>query len=220
MAHAIPGARETLKKLAARGLVRLDQVVLAPGVREGLGQNRPERLTPEQAAAVDVLHTAVDTPGFQPFLLHGVTGSGKTEVYLRAVERALERGRGSLVLVPEIALTPQLVGRFRSRFGGDVAVLHSALKDRERLFHWQALRKGTAADLIKMAMVAVQQWLDNERLATLMILQVHDELVFEAPEDEVQRVVEHLPRLMCDVAQLAVPLVAEVGVGPDWERAH
>ncbi|WP_434387880.1 replication restart helicase PriA [Melittangium boletus] len=143
VAHAIPGARETLKKLAARGLVRLDQVVLAPGVREGLGQNRPERLTPEQAAAVDVLHTAVDTPGFQPFLLHGVTGSGKTEVYLRAVERALERGRGSLVLVPEIALTPQLVGRFRSRFGGDVAVLHSALKDRERLFHWQALRKGT-----------------------------------------------------------------------------
>ncbi|MBM7118543.1 replication restart helicase PriA [Archangium primigenium] len=143
VAHAIPGARETLKKLAARGLVRLDQVVLAPGVREGLGQNRPERLTPEQAAAVDVLHGAVDTPGFQPFLLHGVTGSGKTEVYLRAVERALERGRGSLVLVPEIALTPQLVGRFRSRFGGDVAVLHSALKDRERLFHWQALRKGT-----------------------------------------------------------------------------
>jgi len=143
VAHAIPGARETLKKLAARGLVRLDEVVLAPGVREGLGQGRPEQLTPEQAAAVEVLHSAVDAGGFQPFLLHGVTGSGKTEVYLRAVERALERGRGSLVLVPEIALTPQLVGRFRSRFGGDVAVLHSALKDRERLFHWQALRKGT-----------------------------------------------------------------------------
>ena len=63
--------------------------------------------------------------GFQPFLLHGVTGSGKTEVYLRAVEHALAQGRGSLVLVPEIALTPQLVGRFRSRFGSEVAVLHS-----------------------------------------------------------------------------------------------
>ncbi|WNG24484.1 primosomal protein N' [Cystobacter fuscus] len=143
VAHAIPGARETLRKLASRGLVRLEQVVLAPGVREGLGQNRPEHLTPEQDAAVKELHAAVDTGGFQPFLLHGVTGSGKTEVYLRAVERALEQGKGSLVLVPEIALTPQLVGRFRSRFGADVAVLHSALKDRERLFHWQALRKGT-----------------------------------------------------------------------------
>ncbi len=142
VAHAIPGARETLRKLAARGFVRIDEEVIAPGVKEGLGQGRPQQLTPEQDVAVKELHAALGTGGFQPFLLHGVTGSGKTEVYLRAVERALEQGRGSLVLVPEIALTPQLVGRFRSRFGADVAVLHSALKDRERLFHWQALRKG------------------------------------------------------------------------------
>ncbi len=143
VAHAIPGARETLKKLAQRGLVRLEEQVLQPGVREGLQQGRPAQLTPEQAAAGATLEAALDAGGFKPFLLHGVTGSGKTEVYLRAVEHARTLGKGSLILVPEIALTPQLVGRFRSRFGADVAVLHSGLKDRERLFHWQALRKGS-----------------------------------------------------------------------------
>ncbi len=76
---------------------------------------------------------ALDAGGFAPFLLHGVTGSGKTEVYLRWWSARSSMGKGALVLVPEIALTPQLVGRFRSRFGAKVAVLHSALKDRERL---------------------------------------------------------------------------------------
>src|SRR5690606_6317218 len=80
--------------------------------------------------------------------------------------------------------------------------------------------QGTAADLIKMAMIAVQQWIVAERLQTLMIMQVHDELVLEVPDDEVDLVTTHLPRLMCDVAELAVPLVAEVGVGDNWEQAH
>ncbi|MFY3431174.1 DNA polymerase I [Achromobacter mucicolens] len=80
--------------------------------------------------------------------------------------------------------------------------------------------QGTAADLIKMAMVAVQDWLDAENLKTRMIMQVHDELVLEAPDDELQVVKEALPRLMCNVATLRVPLVAEVGVGKNWEQAH
>lgn len=80
--------------------------------------------------------------------------------------------------------------------------------------------QGTAADLIKMAMVAVQQWLDTEKLQTRMIMQVHDELVLEAPESELQKVQEALPALMCNVAQLKVPLIAEVGVGKNWEQAH
>lgn len=171
VAQAIPGARETLKKLAERGLVRIEEEVIAPGVREGLQQNRPERLTPEQDAAVRVLHEAMDAGGFQTFLLHGVTGSGKTEVYLRAVEHALAAGKGSLVLVPEIALTPQLVGRFRSRFGGDVAVLHSALKDRERLYHWQALRKGT----VKIAVgVRSAIFAPVENLGLIVVDEEHD----------------------------------------------
>ncbi len=80
--------------------------------------------------------------------------------------------------------------------------------------------QGTAADLIKMAMVAVQDWLDAEQLKTIMIMQVHDELVFDVPTAEVEVLVQHLPGLMCDVAQLSVPLVAEVGMGPNWEQAH
>ena len=142
VAHAIPGARENLKKLAARNYVKLEAEAVVRGVREGLQQSRPDALTDEQTVAVETLNGALDTRAFAPFLLHGVTGSGKTEVYLQVVERALQQGRGALVLVPEIDLTPQLVGRFKSRFGPQVALLHSALKDTERLRHWQALRRG------------------------------------------------------------------------------
>lgn len=80
--------------------------------------------------------------------------------------------------------------------------------------------QGTAADLIKMAMVAVQRWLDEQQLRSRMIMQVHDELVLEVPDEELDLVREALPRLMCEVATLKVPLVAEVGVGKNWEQAH
>ena len=80
--------------------------------------------------------------------------------------------------------------------------------------------QGTAADLIKLSMVKVQQVLDAEQRATKMIMQVHDELVFEVPEAEVDWVRHEVPRLMAGVAQLRVPLLAEVGVGPNWEKAH
>lgn len=80
--------------------------------------------------------------------------------------------------------------------------------------------QGTAADLIKMAMVAVQDWLEAQQLKSLMVMQVHDELVLDVPRAEVEIVVGQLPGLMCNVASLSVPLVAEVGVGPNWEQAH
>ncbi len=80
--------------------------------------------------------------------------------------------------------------------------------------------QGTAADLIKLAMVAVQRWLTRDRLRSMLIMQVHDELVLEVPHNELDVVRETLPRLMCAVAQLRVPLVAEVGVGKNWEQAH
>lgn len=80
--------------------------------------------------------------------------------------------------------------------------------------------QGTAADLIKMAMVNVQRWLTEQGMRTLMVMQVHDELVFDVPEDEVSVLVDALPKLMCDVAQLDVPLTAEVGVGANWGQAH
>ena len=80
--------------------------------------------------------------------------------------------------------------------------------------------QGTAADLIKLAMVAVQNWLSRSTRKSRLILQVHDELLLEVPDDELGEVRAHLPRLMSQVAELAVPLVVEVGVGPNWEAAH
>ena len=101
----------------------------------------PPTLTSAQATAVDALIAA---RGFRPFLLHGVTGSGKTEVYLRVIDEALGRGEQALVLVPEISLTPQLAARFRARFPVPVAVLHSDLNDQERACAWSMARAGKA----------------------------------------------------------------------------
>jgi DNA polymerase-1 len=80
--------------------------------------------------------------------------------------------------------------------------------------------QGTAADLIKLAMIAVQNWLDTEQLGSRMVMQVHDELVLEVPEAELALVKTRLPELMAGVAELRVPLVADVGTGPNWEKAH
>ena len=117
---------------------------LAPPGR-GLGRARPARprLNPAQAAAVERVVGALDGEGSE-LLLHGVTGSGKTEVYLAAAEAAVERGSGVIVLVPEIGLTPQTVARFRARFGERVAVLHSRLSAGERRDEWERLRRGEA----------------------------------------------------------------------------
>jgi DNA polymerase-1 len=80
--------------------------------------------------------------------------------------------------------------------------------------------QGTAADLIKLSMIAVQDWIDAKKIKSRMIMQVHDELVLEVPEDELDEIGQELPRLMAGVAELAVPLLAEVGAGPNWDKAH
>jgi primosomal protein N' (replication factor Y) len=103
-------------------------------------KQRPQHLSQGQSDAVAAISGALEERRYETFLLHGVTGSGKTEVYLRVIERALACGRGAIVLVPEIALTPQTVGWFRSRFG-DVAVLHSRMTDAQRLGTWMRLRR-------------------------------------------------------------------------------
>jgi len=105
---------------------------------------RPTQLSREQTEVLKALYPALEASSYQAFLLHGTTGSGKTEVYLRVAEKALEQGQGALVLVPEIALTPQLSGRFRERFGEKVALLHSGMGEAERLLHFQALKEGKA----------------------------------------------------------------------------
>ncbi len=132
-----------LRRLEARGLVAVEPRVVrrAPvHVAVGARRARPE-LTDDQAAALEAIRAA---PAGEGLLLHGVTGSGKTEVYLRAAAETLEAGRGVIVLVPEIALTPQIVGRFAQRFGDTVAVLHSRLSAGERHDEWARLRRGEA----------------------------------------------------------------------------
>jgi len=104
-----------------------------PAERDGLpGEAEPAELSATQRAALDRIVAALDAEESANFLLFGATGSGKTEVYLQACAVALERGRGAIVLVPEIALTPQTVGRFRARFGERIAILHSSLTEAER----------------------------------------------------------------------------------------
>ena len=80
--------------------------------------------------------------------------------------------------------------------------------------------QGTAADLVKLAMIAVQGWLEADHLKSMLIMQVHDELVLEVPDDELDVVRRRLPELMGGIAQLAVPLVVDVGSGPNWDKAH
>ncbi|MBM4360294.1 MAG: primosomal protein N' [Deltaproteobacteria bacterium] len=135
-------ARAALRKLVELELVTLER---RSGVGRGtdaeeLARDAPPELLPAQRAAVDAIGAALGRS--EGFLLFGVTGSGKTEVYMHAIARCREQGRGALVLVPEIALTPQLLGRFRARFGDEVGVLHSALPEAARHRMWQRLRSG------------------------------------------------------------------------------
>jgi primosomal protein N' (replication factor Y) (superfamily II helicase) len=146
LAGEIKGAGSALRDLVKAGLVVVESraveagPVAAPSLPAAV---TPPTLTAEQAAAHTALSGALGG-GFTAALLHGVTGSGKTEVYLHVIADALARGDNAIVLVPEISLTPQLAARFAARFGDQVAVLHSGLSDRDRLGEWRRLRHGKA----------------------------------------------------------------------------
>ncbi len=138
-----------VKTLEKKGLVTISNESVYRDPHEGveLLKTEPLALMPQQADALKQVIEAMAEPEPPVLLLHGVTGSGKTEVYLQAISYALEQGRGAIVLVPEIALTPQTVDRFRSRFADKperVAVLHSSLSDGERYDEWHRIRSGEA----------------------------------------------------------------------------
>lgn len=136
--------RSFIKPLEKDGWITIEKVdsIQDPFFEKSIEADEPPVLNSYQSSCVDAVCRALDTRNYSPFLLHGVTGSGKTEVYLRVIERAREKGLGALVLVPEIGLTPQLVARFRARFGDELAVLHSGLKKRQRVEQWRAVRSG------------------------------------------------------------------------------
>ncbi len=134
----------TVRAAAERGLVIRFTQRPAARARWTLGGGGRVTLTDEQRAAVERIDAALTKGVFTPLLLEGITGSGKTEVYLRCIEKVLAAGRGAIVLVPEIGLTPAAVGAVEHRFGSKVAVLHSAQAEGERWLQWQAVRAGEA----------------------------------------------------------------------------
>ena len=137
-----------LRALERKGAVQIvtQQARRTPPALRDAARSRDPELMPGQARAVELLTDALKAGG--RFLLHGVTGSGKTEVYIRLIRRALQMGRTAIVLVPEIALTPQMVSWLHSRFGADAAVLHSALSAGERFDEWRRIRTGQARVVI------------------------------------------------------------------------
>jgi primosomal protein N' (replication factor Y) (superfamily II helicase) len=162
-----------LNRLVELGAATLAEreVYRDPFRAESFGHDAPLPLNEEQQAAFSRISAAIDSRSFAPFLLHGVTGSGKTEVYLQSIAVALAAGKTALVLVPEIALTPQLVGRFKRRFDCGIAVLHSGLSDGERFDEWRRIRRGEAVIVIgaRSALFA-----PLERLGIIVVDEEHE----------------------------------------------
>ena len=146
---SFPQASATVRRLRAERIVEvIEEELLREVLPEGRPRDRPVTLSTAQATAVDEITRAIGRR-FAPFLLWGVTGSGKTEVFLRAIAQCLEQQRTSLVLVPEISLTHQIVDRIRARFGdGGIAVLHSGLSDGERWDEWRRIAAGDASIVV------------------------------------------------------------------------
>ncbi|MEL7832726.1 replication restart helicase PriA [Fodinibius sp. N2] len=133
----------TLSRIADEGLIVTEEVETTNLSKKlDYDPTQLNSLNKEQQGAFSQISASLDENTFSSFLLYGITGSGKTEVYIHALKKALEQGKGGLVLVPEIGLTPQIVKRFHLIFGDDIAVLHSRLTNRERYDAWRALQKG------------------------------------------------------------------------------
>jgi primosomal protein N' (replication factor Y) len=137
-------SRAVLEALAAKGHLTVDwvEVVRTPWLSTTVSPSAGFELSDAQAVAVQVVEDRLRQGGFHSCLLHGVTGSGKTEIYLRLIRKLVEEGRGALVLVPEIGLTPQVAGQFRAWFGDRLAIQHSGLSDGERFDQWRRIRNG------------------------------------------------------------------------------
>ncbi len=139
-----------IKFLEQKGFVEviLKEEIRDPFVHIEKCEGSPPELTVHQKEAFQRISGSLEDGKFSPFLLHGVTGSGKTEVYLRSIAKALDKGKQAIVLVPEISLTPQLVKRFKQRFGDLVAVIHSMLSEGERFDAWRLAREGKVRIII------------------------------------------------------------------------
>ena len=165
-----------IQALSEKGLILISQrrVERRPDDDDGLRPDEPEsvHLTKSQDRIYRRAMAALDARRHEGFLLYGITGSGKTEVYLHSIEAARKHNRGAIVLVPEISLTPQMVGRFRSRFGDRLALLHSALSPGERFDEWERIRRGDA-DIVVGARSA--EFAPVRDLGVIVIDEEHDQ---------------------------------------------
>lgn len=141
--------RDTVNRMLKAGLVKNVKHQVLRNSYAGMGRRQQTvRLTPEQQQTIDHIIPAIDEQQYRSFLLHGITGSGKTQVYIEAVAAVRQQDRQAIVLVPEIALTSQIVSRFKERFGEDVVVMHSKLSIGERHDAWQRLQEESAGIVI------------------------------------------------------------------------
>ena len=148
--RSLPVPRTTLGTLVKRGLIELvdERIDFAKPSLIPRGLPAHVDFNPAQRAALEKIHNAVESGGFSGILLHGVTGSGKTAVYLAAMKTVIDSGRSAILLVPEIGLTPAVAADVHEVFGDEVAILHSGLSDKERAEHWHRIRGGEARAVV------------------------------------------------------------------------
>ena len=143
-AETIGTSRETLNALVKKGFIEKVQIDIKSNFSTGFSEKPQSSKTPtvSQKKALDQLITAFEKQQYNTFLLHGVTGSGKTLIYIELLKKVIAAGKTAIVLVPEIALTPQTAGRFREHFHDDITILHSAMNNQEKYEAWHSLRQG------------------------------------------------------------------------------
>lgn len=156
------GSASTINTLCRKGLAEIFETVVYRDPFANRLFEKSEKMTPtaEQQKAIDAINSSIKSGDGKSFLLHGVTGSGKTEVFMQSIEYALSQKKTAIVLVPEISLTPQAVSRFKSRFGDNVAIFHSALSQGERYDQWKRIKDG-GADIVIGARSAIFTPLKN-----------------------------------------------------------
>lgn len=169
-ASVSPAVLDTLRKF---GYIyyRDIEVKRDPLKHRSIVETSPMMATDEQAAALEAACAATDSGAFSEMLLHGVTGSGKTEVYLQLIQHVMEQGKQAIVLVPEISLTPQMVDRFRGRFGEQVAVLHSRLSPGERYDQWRSIGNGNVRVVVGARSAVFAPF---EKLGVIIIDEEHE----------------------------------------------